>query len=112
MTEKKAPHEDKYFQDQDAILVERLRKERETRIETERKKETLAEQERLRDLHWMSCPKCGHGMAEKTLGGVVVDICSLCEGIFFDRGEIEELLVNLQSNARRGFFRRVLGLGD
>lgn len=111
MTEKKA-YEDKYFRDQDAILVERLRKEREKRIETERKKETVAEQERLRDLHWMCCPKCGHSMAEKTLGGVVVDICSLCEGIFFDRGEIEELLVNQQANARRGFFRRVLGLGD
>ena len=42
---------------------------------------------------------------------VLVDICTLCEGIYFDRGELEDLL---QKNAEEGlgFFRRLLGVGD
>ena len=34
--------------------------------------------------------------------------CSSCEGIFFDRGELETLLLRHDTH-RRGFFRRLLG---
>jgi len=34
--------------------------------------------------------------------------CPQCEGIFFDRGELETLLLKHDAH-RRGFFRRLLG---
>ncbi len=43
----------------------------------------------------MQCPKCNSSMEEKTLstlqGGVTVDRCSGCHGIWFDMGEAEAL---------------------
>lgn len=43
----------------------------------------------------MACPKCQAGMTEHTLstlsGGVTVDKCSACRGIWFDLGEAELL---------------------
>jgi len=43
----------------------------------------------------MECPKCNAAMAEHTLstlsGGVTVDRCSDCKGIWFDIGEAEQL---------------------
>ena len=43
----------------------------------------------------MECPKCQSAMAEHTLstlsGGVTVDKCSACSGIWFDLGEAELL---------------------
>jgi hypothetical protein len=104
-------HEEKWFLERDKQLIERLRVERENRIREEQAREAEKERERLRAAHWMRCPKCGHELGEKTLQGIKIDICSLCEGIFFDRGELEELLLSKQSGDRRGFFRRLIGLG-
>lgn len=43
----------------------------------------------------MECPKCHSPMQEKTLstlkGGVTVDQCTHCFGIWFDKGEAETL---------------------
>lgn len=43
----------------------------------------------------MECPKCHSAMEEKTLstlkGGVAVDQCTNCSGIWFDNGEAETL---------------------
>ena len=43
----------------------------------------------------MECPKCQAAMAEKTLstlsGGVTIDKCTSCKGIWFDLGEAENL---------------------
>jgi uncharacterized protein with PIN domain len=104
-------HEDKWFLERDKHLIERLRIERETRIRDEQARELAKERERLRTAHWMRCPKCGHELNEKSFQGITIDICTLCEGIFFDRGELEELLLSKQSAERRGFFRRLIGLG-
>jgi len=45
------------------------------------------------------------------LKGVQVDICSHCEGLFFDRGEIE-MLVNKSASDKRSIFRKFLGFGE
>lgn len=103
-------HEESYFLEEERRLIEKLRLEREERIRREEEMEAEKERTKLKALHWMCCPKCGHEMAEKDLSGVLVDICGRCEGIFFDRGEIEELFLNQQSQVRAGFFRRVFGL--
>jgi len=39
------------------------------------------------DTHSLQCPKCQHGMEEITHGGVTVDRCSHCKGLWFDIGE-------------------------
>ncbi len=51
----------------------------------------LAEEERrkLKELHFMKCPKCGMELIEIDYKGVKVDKCSACEGIWLDAGELD-----------------------
>ncbi|HEX2120140.1 MAG TPA: zf-TFIIB domain-containing protein [Thermoanaerobaculia bacterium] len=49
------------------------------------------EKERIRQQHWMKCPKCGMDLTEIELHGVKVDQCANCGGIFLDKGEIDQL---------------------
>ncbi len=76
---------------------ERKKKEDEyfARLEFERKKKLLeeqqktmqsAEKQKLKELHWMRCPKCGMEMVEIDFEGIRVDKCSACLGVFFDNG--------------------------
>jgi len=104
--------EDHWFQENDARLLKRLREEREARIREQETREAKKQRDELREMHWMCCPKCGHDMKAEDLCGVEVDVCTLCEGIYFDRGELEELMLRQQADQRRGFFRRLLRLGD
>lgn len=39
----------------------------------------------------MQCPKCTSPMAQVNFGGVVVDRCTNCQGLFFDEFEKEAL---------------------
>lgn len=38
------------------------------------------------------CPKCLVGMSLTTVAGISVEKCPLCEGTFFDKGEVESLI--------------------
>ena len=98
--------EDDWFRHNEAQMMEAARKKRDA---AESAKKTEASEE-LRKAHWRKCPKCGHDMEVETISGIEVERCSSCEGIFFDRGELEQLLVKHQD--RRGFFRRLLGYSD
>lgn len=40
----------------------------------------------------LTCPKCREPMTSYERGGVIVDQCTGCRGIFLDRGELERLL--------------------
>jgi len=40
----------------------------------------------------MNCPKCCGKLQEKYLEKVKVDVCYICEGIWFDTGELEEVI--------------------
>lgn len=93
---------------------ERKKKEDEyfARLEFERKKKLLeeqqktmqsAEKQKLKELHWMRCPKCGMEMVEIDFEGIRVDKCSACLGVFFDNGEVEQLI---QKN-KPGFLSRL-----
>lgn len=63
------------------------------RDEVRRANEALAEQERerLRQLHFMHCPKCGAELSEVVFRGVKVDKCFGCGGVYLDDGELEQL---------------------
>ncbi len=53
----------------------------------------LAEEEkvRLRDLHYMKCPKCGMDLVEIGYQSILIDECTGCEGIWLDAGELESI---------------------
>ena len=102
-------HETRFFADRDTELLQEMRRKKALEAEEKKRKEDAQERQHRKDLHWMCCPKCGMGMTEKELNGVLVDICDACDGVYFDRGELEALLKK-QFQETRGFFRRVLGL--
>ncbi len=85
MIQKPSEKEEEYFKRQE---LERLRKMRE-----EAAAQTAnAERERLKQLHFMRCPKCGMELAEVAYRGVAVDVCFACGGMYLDAGEIDKVL--------------------
>lgn len=99
--------ENDWFRQNEEKLIEAARKKREA-LEKERQS---AEAEERRRAHWRKCPKCGSDMNVEKIGGIEIEKCSSCEGVFFDRGELEQLLLT-QEKQRRGFFRKLMGFGE
>jgi len=99
--------ENDWFRQNEEKLIEAARKKRET---AEVARQTADAEERRR-AHWQKCPKCGSDMKVEKVSGIEIEKCPSCEGIFFDRGELEELLLK-QEKERRGFFRRLMGFGE
>ena len=68
----------------------RMEYERRKKVEEERQnKLAVEEKKRLRELHFLRCPKCGMQLLEIDYKGIKVDKCSECEGIWLDAGELE-----------------------
>ena len=99
--------EDDWFRQNEKQLLEGARVAREKRELERRAKEKTAELDRLKALHFMRCPKCGHQMVEEPLEGIAIDRCSFCEGIYFDARELDELFMRKQED-RKNFLRRLL----
>jgi uncharacterized protein len=81
---KPSQSEDEYFVREDA------EKKRKLALQVKRQTQE-AERARLKQLHWMRCPKCGMQMSEVKFRGVDVDVCFSCNGVFLDQGELEHL---------------------
>lgn len=59
-------------------------------IEGKNRKELTAEEKhKIRELHFMKCPKCGMNLVEIDYEHLKVDKCTACEGIWLDAGEFE-----------------------
>jgi uncharacterized protein len=101
--------EDEWFLQNEKQLLEAARVAREKRAKEHEASAKADELRRLKEQHFMRCPKCGHEMKEQPLEGVAVDRCTFCEGIYFDAGELERLL-GKSGAERRGLFRRLVGL--
>lgn len=83
--------EDEYFARQEL--------ERRKKWATEQAAKLAAEEkERIKQQHWMKCPKCGMDLGTIELHGIKVDQCANCGGVFFDKGEVEELLAHEQGH--------------
>ena len=106
MEETDRRREDQWFRENAQRLIGegRLARERRTRERAER--ERAEEGQRLKELHFMKCPKCGHGMKEEDLDGVKVDRCGFCEGIYLDPGELEQVFARRDQD--RSLFRKLL----
>lgn len=98
MSRKPSESEEEYFT--------RIEFERRKKIEKE-KQESLAEEERnrLRDLHYMKCPKCGMDLLGVEYQGVKVDKCSGCSGVWLDAGELEAV-----SKMEKSMTEKIFGL--
>lgn len=82
--DKPSKAEDEYFARQELERRKKWAQEQSTKMAAE-------EKEKLKQAHWMKCPKCGRDLKEIDLHGVKVDQCANCGGIFLDAGEIEQL---------------------
>jgi len=68
----------------------RMEFEKRKRLEEEKHKKFIEEdKKRLKELHYMKCPKCGMELIEIDYKGIKVDKCSECEGVWLDAGELE-----------------------
>jgi hypothetical protein len=85
--------EEEYFYNLNKTLIEKKRKDLDEQQHKLKKDE-------LRNLHWMNCPKCGHKMEEVKYLGILLDRCSECHGVYFDKGELDILL---ESKEQKGF---------
>lgn len=101
--------EDEWFLKNEKELLEAARVAREKRERERAEHEQLQERERLKQLHFMKCPKCGHDLKEETLEGVVVDRCTFCEGLYFDAGELDQVFLK-KDDDRKSFLRRLVGI--
>ena len=100
--------EDEWFRENERHLLEAARIARQKREKQRAQREQVEERERIKALHSMKCPKCGHDMKEETLDQITVDRCTFCEGVFFDAGELDQVLLK-RGEERKGFFRRLIG---
>lgn len=41
--------------------------------------------------HSLRCPKCHHGMETASYDGITIDRCTLCQGLWFDGDEAQQL---------------------
>jgi len=86
--------EDKFFADRDRELLQKL------------KAQTGAQEEQaVRELAHMRCPKCGERLVTRTQLDVEIDACPTGHGIWLDDGELEKLTTREST----GWLARVLG---
>jgi hypothetical protein len=82
MAKKPSEKEEEYFA--------RMEFDRRKKIEEEKTKNiTVEERKRLKELHFLKCPKCGMDLIEIDFKTIKVDKCSHCQGIWLDAGEFE-----------------------
>jgi ribosomal protein L32 len=105
--EEERGREDQWFRENEKQLLEAAHVAREKREKERSAQEKGDELVRLKAAHFMKCPKCGHGMKEESFEGVSVDRCTHCEGIYFDAGELDQVMLKKDSD-RKGFFRKLV----
>ncbi|BCW93747.1 MAG: hypothetical protein KatS3mg007_1641 [Thermoanaerobaculum sp.] len=97
MLQKPSEKEQEYFLQQELARLRELREQYRRQLEEE-------ERRKLKELHFMHCPKCGQKMEMTHLQGVEVEVCPGCGGIFLDAGELDKVL----EENRRGPFAQAL----
>ena len=75
------------------------------RLAKEKQAQSEAENLRLKEAHWMHCPKCGQTLATETCGAVEIDVCPSCKGVWLDMGELGAIV---ESVGQGSFFHKCL----
>jgi uncharacterized protein len=87
-----------------------LRKEAEklkAAAEKHRRELEEAERIRLKELHFMRCPKCGMELSEIEFREVKIDKCMSCGGVWLDDGELEQVAAQ---DPEDGLLKRFSGI--
>lgn len=100
---KPSENEEKYFIDLE--LKRRLERAR-----AEQAAMASAEKQRLRELHFMRCPKCGQSLSAEQHSAVEVDVCSNCRGLWLDANELDRILASREDAAPWRRFLKVIGV--
>jgi hypothetical protein len=101
--------EDEWFHRNEQQLLEAARVAREKRESERAAQEQVEERMRLKELHFMKCPKCGHDMKEEAVDDVLIDRCTFCEGIYLDTGELDKLFLT-RAEERKSVLRKLIGI--
>lgn len=101
--------EDEWFVKNEKELIEKARLERQKREAARAAEQQESERKRLRELHFMKCPKCGHELREEELEGISVDRCTFCEGLWLDASELEQLFLR-KTDPNKSLLRKLLGV--
>jgi len=101
--------EDQWFARNEEELLRQARREHEKHMQELATRQMEGEELRLRELHHLKCPKCGHDMTITRVDAIEIEQCGTCQGVFFDRGELDALLLK-HAAERRGFFRKLTGM--
>jgi hypothetical protein len=109
LNESDRSREDDWFRRNEQELLEAAKGARLKRQQAREAAEKSEETARLRKLHHMKCPKCGHDLKVEDGLGIEIDRCTFCEGIYLDAGELESLF-RKRFDERKAIWRRVLGL--
>jgi uncharacterized protein len=86
------------------IWVQELQ-QRMAKQEREQQAKSDAEKLRLKEAHWMHCPKCGQKLSPEKCGAVEIDVCPSCKGVWLDMGELGTIV---ESAGQGGFFHTCL----
>ena len=73
--------------EEEYIWVQEMQ-QRMARLEKQQQAESQAEKLRLKEAHWMHCPKCGQQLSPEQCGSVEIDVCPSCKGVWLDMGEL------------------------
>lgn len=106
---KQSDNENNWFLQHEKEMLEDAARKREQHMREEAGRQGHAILDKLREAHWLKCPKCGHDMEALILEGIEVESCTFCKGVYFDRGEIETLLLRMTPQRFR-FYRKFFGL--
>ncbi len=89
---------------EDAYFIRQEFEQRKQVEEAKLAKLDAEEKQKLKELHYMHCPKCGHNLIEIDYKGIEVDKCASCEGVWLDVGELEQIS-NLEKRFLDNWFK-------
>jgi hypothetical protein len=90
----KREKEEQYFAEQEQLKRRKLR-------EQLSKQRAQQKEESANNAHW----KCGQELEEKEYEDVMIDVCTGCQGIYLDAGELELLL---EGRKAKGFISKFM----
>jgi hypothetical protein len=102
MPTKPSEKEEQYFAELE------LKKSMET-ARAEQKQQAASEKQRLKELHYMHCPKCGQKLFSEKYGAVEIDVCGGCRGLWLDANELDQILASAQQTGPLRQFLKILG---
>jgi hypothetical protein len=97
MPVKPTEREEEYFARREFERLQTIEEEKHKKIAQD-------EKQRLQELHFMRCPKCGMELIEIDYKGLKIDKCSECAGVWLDAGELETVS-RLEKTRLDKFFR-------